>query len=113
MNTVSEKVLAELDEAFLPSLIEAISKTSKPMLGKYDTSADASLEAYRKQLVMDKLFEENTFDLPAAMIDSEIANLQQRHDRSFWCGAENFDLSMLPRELFEEQLRSESRWGLF
>ncbi|HCH20165.1 MAG TPA: trigger factor, partial [Cellvibrionales bacterium] len=80
VNSVSEKSLAELDEAFFAKFeVEGDLDDFKTNVRENMTrQLDASLEAHGKQLVMDKLFEENTFDLPVAMIDSEIANLQQQ-----------------------------------
>jgi len=114
VNTVSEKVLAELDEAFFAKFeVEGDLEDFKTNVKDNMTrQLDASLEAYRKHLVMDKLFEENTFDLPAAMIDSEIANLQQQSLAQFGAAADNFDLSMLPRELFEEQAKKRVALGV-
>jgi len=114
VNTVSEKVLAELDQAFFAKFeVEGDLEDFKTNVRENMTrQLDASLEAHRKQLVMDKLFEENTFDLPAAMIDSEIANLQQQSLAQFGAAAENFDLSMLPRELFEEQAKKRVALGV-
>lgn len=114
VNTVSEKVLAELDEAFFAKFeVEGDLEDFKTNVRENMTrQLDASLEAHRKQLVMDRLFEEHTFDLPAAMIDSEIANLQQQSLAQFGAAAENFDLSMLPRELFEEQAKKRVALGV-
>ncbi|MBQ77483.1 MAG: trigger factor [Cellvibrionales bacterium] len=114
VNSVSEKSLAELDEAFFAKFeVEGDLDDFKTNVRENMTrQLDASLEAHGKQLVMDKLFEENTFDLPVAMIDSEIANLQQQSLAQFGAAAENFDLSMLPRELFEEQAKKRVALGV-
>jgi|TARA_B100000767_G_scaffold261259_1_gene272713 trigger factor len=114
VNSVSEKVLAELDAEFFAKFdvegdIDDFNENVKENMMR---QLDASLESHRKQLVMDTLFDQNTFDLPLAMIDSEIANLQQQSLAQFGAAAENFDLSMLPRELFEEQAKKRVALGV-
>ena len=51
-----------------------------------------------------------TPSLPNSMIDKEISNLQQQTLSQFGASADKFDLSLLPKELFEEKAKKELHW---
>lgn len=114
VNTVNEKKLAELDSAFFSNFdvdggLDEFKVNVKENMQRQLTDAIAS---NTKQQVMDGLFESNKVDLPAAMIADEINVLRQQSLSQFGAAAENFDISMLPNELFEEQARKRVALGL-
>ncbi len=69
-----------------------------------------------KQAAFDALLEKNEFDVPKAMLEQEIERQRQlmlnRFAQQFGTNAANFDKSMLPDELFEEQALRAVRLGV-
>ena len=61
---------------------------------------------------MDALFENNKVDLPSAMVADEVNTLRQQSLSQFGAAAENFDMSLLPDTLFEEQARKRVALGV-
>ncbi len=115
INSVSEKVLAELNDEFFAKFdideggLEAFKESIRKNMVKQ--LADA-VENNTKTQVMDGLSELNEIDLPAAMISDEVNTLRQQSLSQFGESAENFDLSLLPAELFEEQAHRRVALGL-
>lgn len=65
-----------------------------------------------KTSVMDVLLEQNTVDVPSALVGSEIDVLRQQALQQFGQGAQNLDPSLLPDELFREQAEKRVKLGL-
>ena len=114
VNSVSEKKLPEMDEAFFAKfdvaggLDDFKANVKDNMTGQL---ADA-IERHTKQQVMDGLFDNNQVDLPAAMVADEVNALRQQSLSQFGAAAENFDMSLLPDTLFEEQARKRVALGV-
>ena len=114
VNTVSEKKLPEMDAAFFAKFeVDGDLEDFKVKVRENMTSqlADA-IERHTKQQVMDALFENNKVDLPAAMVADEVNALRQQSLTQFGAAAENFDMSLLPDTLFEEQARKRVALGV-
>ena len=64
-----------------------------------------------KEQVMDGLVNAHEFDVPAALISSEVQRMRQQMLQQFG-GGQQFDPSLLPDELFSEQAERSVRLGL-
>lgn len=64
-----------------------------------------------KQQALDGLLEQNEVDVPKALIDAEIDRQRKQMVQQFGGGA-NFDVSMLPANLFEDQATRSVKLGL-
>ena len=114
VNTVSEKKLPEMDAEFFAKFeVDGGMDDFKIKVKENMTSqlADA-IERHTKQQVMDALFDNNKVDLPAAMVADEVNALRQQSLSQFGAAAENFDMSLLPDTLFEEQARKRVALGV-
>ena len=114
VNTVSEKTLPEMNAEFFAKFeVEGDLDDFKSNVKDNMTRqlADA-VERHTKQQVMDGLFDNNKVDLPAAMIAEEVVALRQQSLSQFGAAAENFDMSLLPDTLFEEQARKRVALGV-
>lgn len=114
VNSVSEKKLAELNSEFFADFevdgdLDDFKTNVKENMSRQLTD---SLANSMKTQVMDALYENNKFDLPAAMIADEINVLRQQSLQQFGAAAENFDLSMLPDELYSEQAERRVALGI-
>ena len=115
VNRVSEKTLPALDDEFFAKF-----DVSEGGLDAFKEKVQENMqrqlkdvaENHLKQQIMDGLVEQNAIDLPAAMIAEEIKGLRQQSLAQFGGAAENFDLSLLPDELFEEQARKRVALGV-
>ena len=114
VNTVSEKKLPEMDAEFFAKFeVDGGIEDFKVKVRENMTSqlADA-IERHTKQQVMDALFDNNKVDLPSAMVADEVNTLRQQSLSQFGAAAENFDMSLLPDTLFEEQARKRVALGV-
>lgn len=114
VNAVKEKKLAELDDAFFADfdveggLDDFKVNVRENMTKQLKDAIDAKL----KQQVMDGLYDNNSVDLPAAMIADEVNVLRQQSLSQFGAAAENFDMSLLPDDLFTEQAQRRVALGI-
>jgi len=76
-----------------------------------EREVEAATEGKLKNLVMDALIEQNSVDLPKALIDQEIDRLRQEAVQQFG-GGNNIDPSMLPAEMFTAQAEKRVSLGL-
>lgn len=114
VNNVKEKNLPELDTEFF-SKFEVdgdIDQFKTHVKENMEKQLETSLENYNKHQVLDALFEKNSFDIPKTMIENEISNLQQQTLSQFGANAKNLDLSLLPRELFEDKAKKRVALGV-
>ena len=67
-----------------------------------------------KSQVLDKLLEKNAFDKPQALVDQEINQMKKQMVQQFSQGQaiEDFDLSLLPSEMFQEKAAKRVALGL-
>ena len=66
---------------------------------------------HTKTQVLDGLVEQNTIEVPSALVDQEIDRMQQQAVQQFG-GGQQMDASMLPRELFADQAEKRVKLGL-
>jgi len=66
---------------------------------------------HTKTQVLDGLVEQNTIEVPSALVDQEIGRMQQQAVQQFG-GGQQMDASMLPRELFADQAEKRVKLGL-
>lgn len=69
-----------------------------------------ALSAKLKQQIVDALLEKNQFDVPRALVTTEIDRLREDAVRQF--GGMNMDPKQLPAELFQEQAERRVKTGL-
>lgn len=114
VNKVQEKNLPELDSDFFAKFeVEGdIDQFKSHVKENMEKQLKSSLENYNKHQVLDALFEKNSFTIPKAMIESEISNLQQQTLSQFGASADKFDLSLLPRDLFEDKAKKRVALGV-
>lgn len=72
---------------------------------------DAAIENRVKQQVIDALKAANAIEVPGGLVQQEIDGLKRQAAQQFGLG-EDFDVTQLPNELFEEQARSRVQVGL-
>lgn len=114
VNAVREAELPELDASFFKAFEvdggydEFRAKVRENM----ETQLAEAIESHLKQQVMNGLVEANEVELPAVMIEQEIESLREQTISRFGGNAEDFDRSLLPKEMFEEQARRRVSLGV-
>ena len=114
INSVSASELPELNDEFFTNFgvkeggLEAF-KTE--VRSNMEREVEAATEGKLKNLVMDALIEQNSVDLPKALIDQEVDRLRQEAVQQFG-GGNNIDPSMLPAEMFTAQAEKRVSLGL-
>ena len=114
INSVSASELPELDDEFFTNFgvkeggVEAFKVEVRSNM---EREVEAATEGKLKNLVMDALIEQNSVDLPKALIDQEIDRLRQEAVQQFG-GGNNIDPSMLPAEMFTAQAEKRVSLGL-
>jgi trigger factor len=117
VNSVKTQVLPEIDEAFIEKFgvkeggVEALKAEVKKNMGRELTQA---LKNRVKTQVMDAVLEKNDIQVPQALVDQEISVMRQQMMQQFGGQAQemNFDESLLPAELFQEQAERRVTLGL-
>ena len=114
INAVKEKKLPELDSEFFKKFeVDGdIDQFKSHVNENMQKQLKSSLDECNKHQVLNALFDKNSFPLPNAMIDKEISNLQQQTLSQFGASADKFDLSLLPKELFEEKAKKRVALGV-
>ena len=117
VKTVMEGHLPELDDVFAEKFnikdggIDALKKDIKQNM---ERELERRVSSSNREKIFDKLMELNPFDLPAALIDQEIAHLKhEMYHRVF--GHEHSDNEQIPdfpKALFEEQASRRVHLGL-
>jgi len=107
VNKVSEKVKPELDDEFFASFgveeggLEAFREEVAQNMGRELKGASRNKV---KNRIVEALLSECDVTAPKALIDGEIANLRNQALQRMGAGPEqNFDASLLPDDLFQEQ----------
>lgn len=72
---------------------------------------DAAIENRVKQQVIDALKAANAIEVPGGLVQQEIDGLKRQAAQQFGLG-DDFDVTQLPNELFEDQARSRVQVGL-
>lgn len=70
-----------------------------------------ALDSKTKQQIMDGLAKLHDFELPSALVDNEVSRMRQQMAQQFG-GGQQFDASMLPAELFQDQAQRSVKLGL-
>ena len=116
-NEIKEKTLPELDDAFFKLFdvegdLDAFKANVRENMEK---QLDDALAEKLKTSVLDALLEQNPVELPDALIQQEIQQLRQQSLSRMGItpeNAENFDASLLPDEMFDEQARRRVACGV-
>lgn len=114
VHEVQELKLPELDEAFCKQFgVEegGVEQLRKDVRAHMQGELDDALRRQVKEKVLDAFVEANKVELPNALVDDEIHNLQ--HDMAQRLGmGKNADPHQFPRDLFEERARKRVALGL-
>lgn len=114
VHEVLKPEMPELDEAFVKDL-GARETTVEGFRGEVkenmEREARQSLRNKSKAVVIDQLLANNSFDVPASMVDQEIDRLRQDAVQQFG-GQAKIDASQLPKELFQDQAVRRVKTGL-
>lgn len=115
VNTVSEQVLAELNEEFFEKfgVAEKTEEAFRTEVKKnMERELNQALKMKLKDQVFSKLLEVNPIDVPAALIDSEIDNLRRQAVMQFAGPDSDMDPNALPKEMFQDQAERRVKIGL-
>jgi trigger factor len=116
VNSVDEKTLPEMTEDFIRTL-----GVMEGNLEKFRADVRANMEREMKQAARNKLKQQlydalvklHSFDVPQALVDSEIQAMRQNMAQQFGAGAKNLDLEkILPADMFQIQARQRVVTGL-
>ena len=112
---ISKAVLPELDEEFFKATgIEAkdIEDYKKQVLSKLEDDLENVLQAKIRQNLYDALVEANEFDVPKAMVDSEISNMKLDTARRMGMDPKDLKEDLFPNETFEEEALKRVKIGM-
>ncbi len=113
--TVSEQVLAELNEEFFEKfgLEEKTEEAFRAEVSKnMSRELNQALKMKLKDQVFTKLLEANAIEVPAALVDSEIDNLRRQAVMQFAGPDSDMDPNALPKEMFTDQADRRVKIGL-
>ncbi|MDX1696167.1 MAG: trigger factor [Ketobacteraceae bacterium] len=114
VNEVKEKTLPEMNEEFIkqfnPDQTD-LEEFKKEVRKNMERELKSALKNKIKQQAMDGLLAQNNLDVPRALVDQEIDRQRKQMVQQFG-GGQQFDDSMLPAELFEEQATRSVKLGL-
>ena len=106
VNKVESKTLPEVNEEFIKNFTQKAETSMDEFRAEIRNNMERELKnAIKnrvKKEVMDGVLENNDVEVPKALIDSEIDRQRQQMMQQFG-GGQNFDMNMLPAELFEGQ----------
>lgn len=106
VNSVQGRTLPEVNEEFIKNFTQKEESSMDEFRVEIRKNMERELKnAVKnrvKKAVMDGVLENNELDVPKALIDSEINRQRQQMMQQFG-GGQNFDMNMLPAELFEGQ----------
>lgn len=118
VNSVKERKLPEIDEEFISKFgIEGSDLETLKVEVKKNMARElkAALKNRVKQQVMDAVLEQNTIEVPGALINQEVNTMRQQMLQQFGgsLDPEKLDLnSLLPAEMFSEQATRRVSLGL-
>lgn len=117
VNAVSEKTLPELGDEFfaLYGVTEGgEEKFREDVRNNMERELKNALESKLKNRVMDQLLTLQDVELPSALVSSEIQNLKQQMMQQYGGGQQQpqFDLSILPDDMFKDQAERRVSLGL-
>ena len=112
---ISKAVLPDLNEEFFKGTgIEAkdTEDYKKQVLVKLEEDLDNILKGKVRQNLYDSLVEANEFDVPKAMIDSEISNMKLDTARRMGMDPKDMKEELFPNEMFEEEALKRVKVGM-
>ena len=119
LKQVEKPKLPEIDAEFLTVFgvteEEGIDKLKADVRKNMEREVKNSLRQQVKQAAFNAVVENNDVDVPSAMVTEEIGRQRQQMLQQFaqqFGGAQNFDQSMLPDELFREQAERSVKLGV-
>ncbi|MCA1772021.1 MAG: trigger factor [Halomonas sp.] len=114
VHKVSRQALPEVDAEFIERFgVEGGDETKFRAEIKKNMSreADQAVDNRVKQQVLDALKNANEIPVPSALVQQETDGMKRQAAQQFGLG-EDFDVSQLPNELFEEQAKGRVQVGL-
>ncbi len=116
VHSVSAQTLAELNEEFFAKFgmqEDTVDGFKVEVRKNMERELKNTLKMKLKDQVFRKLVELNNIEVPNALIDNEIDTLRRQAVQQFaGANAEDFDINMLPKEMFQEQAQSRVSVGL-
>ena len=112
---ISRAVLPDLNEEFFKGTgIEAkdTEDYKKQVLVKLEEDLENILKGKVRQNLYDSLVEANEFDVPKAMIDSEISNMKLDTSRRMGMDPKDMKEELFPNEMFEEEALKRVKVGM-
>ncbi len=111
---VEASELPELNQEFFKMFgveSEDLESFKKDVRGNMERELKQAIQRNTKNQALEGLLEQNSIDVPAALIDQEIQRLQEQAFQQFG-GGQQFDPNMLPKELFQPQAERRVKLGL-
>ena len=115
VNEVLSPKLPELNEEFFKSTgIEAVDEESykKEVRTKLEEDLENILKGKVKQSLFDALIAVNEFEVPSAMIDSEISNMKQDTARRMGMDPKEIKEDLFPNETFSDEATKRVKVGI-
>ena len=115
VNDVLSPKLPDLDEEFFKSTgIEAndIESFRKDIRSKLEEDLVNIIKGKIKQSLFDALLESNDFEVPSAMIDSEVTNMMQDTARRMGMDPKDINEDLFPKETFIEEATKRVKIGI-
>jgi trigger factor len=115
VNEVLTPKLPELNEEFFKSTgIEAadVESYKKEVRTKLEEDLENILKGKVKQSLFDALIEVNEFEVPSAMIDSEISNMKQDTARRMGMDPKEIKEDLFPNETFSDEATKRVKVGI-
>ena len=114
VNAVKQQQLPELNEDFFKDF--GVSEGGEEAFRKevrknMEAQLKQALRATTKQAVFDALMRANPIEVPKALVADEIDNLRRQAAQQYNLG-QDFDLSQIPGEMFQEQAQNNVTLGL-
>ncbi|MCV2402188.1 trigger factor [Marinomonas sp. C2222] len=114
VSEVAEQVLPELDDAFVEKfgLEEGTVDALRAEVRKnMDRELNQAIKAKLKTALFEGLASINDVEVPSTLIDQEVDGLRKQAGQQFG-GDQQFDVSQLPAELFQDEAKKRAKLGL-
>ena len=113
VSEVAEQIVPELNDAFVEKfgLEEATVDALRTEVRKnMDRELSQAVKAKLKTSLFDGLLATNDVQVPSGLVDQEVDGLRKQAGQQF--GGQDFDVSQLPAELFQEEATKRAKLGL-
>ncbi|MGO3344794.1 MAG: trigger factor [Marinomonas sp.] len=113
VSEVAEQIVPELNDAFVEKfgLEEATVDALRTEVRKnMDRELSQAVKAKLKASLFDGLLATNDVQVPSGLVDQEVDGLRKQAGQQF--GGQDFDVSQLPAELFQEEATKRAKLGL-